>query len=77
MKPSQFGAWTLEMLDYLVSQAQVVNPEIMATVFINMANANPRASEVQDVKAFTQNFENILLAGSVICDRIDFRKAIQ
>ncbi|MFW6272051.1 MAG: hypothetical protein ACOC1Q_03300 [Desulfosalsimonas sp.] len=67
----------LEMLDYLVNHAQVVNPEIMMTVFINQAHANPRASEVQDVKAFTRNFENILLAGSVICDRIVFCKAIQ
>lgn len=50
------------------------NPELKANVFMNLANANPRISEVAEAQEFTRDFENIALADSIIHDRIVFRK---
>lgn len=77
LRPSQFDAWTLEVLDGIVAQAQVINPEIKVHIFINLANANPRISETKEAQEFTREFENITLAESVIYDRIIFRKVIR
>lgn len=77
LKPSQFDAWTLENLDSIIAQAQVINDGLTVHIFINQANPNPRISEVQEVQKFIQDFSNLKLAHSVIRDRIAFRKVSQ
>jgi chromosome partitioning protein len=77
IKPSQYDAWTLDNLDAILTQAQVINPELVPYMFINQANPNPRLSEIQDVREFILEFESLRLAKSVIRDRIVFRKVAQ
>lgn len=75
IKPSQYDAWTLDNLDTIVTQAQVINPNLTPCIFINQANPNPRLTEVQDVQDFILGFKNLKLAESVIRDRIVFPKS--
>jgi chromosome partitioning protein len=73
LKPSQFDAWTLENPDTVVELAQIINPQLRASVLINQANPNPRISEVNDVQGFIRDFENLRLSTVVIRDQIVFR----
>jgi len=75
LKPSQFDAWTLENISPVIEQAQVINSDLKVDVFINQASPNPRIREVQEVQGYVQDFDELTLAGTVIKDRIAFRKA--
>ena len=77
IKPSQIDAWTLDNLDSIITQAQLINPNLVPYMLINQANPNPRLSEVQDMRDFILDFENLRLAESVIRDRIIFRRVAQ
>ena len=77
IRPSQFDAWTVEKIDQMVSEAQIINDKLQAFVFLNLASANPRVNEATEAQEYISEFDNLGLAKSVIRDRIVFRKAAQ
>jgi len=75
IRASQFDVWTLERANFLVESAQLINRDLKAYVFINLASPNPLVNETKETREFIKDFDNFDLAESVIRDRIVFRKA--
>lgn len=75
VQASQFDVWTLEQMDTLVGQAQVINPALRAAVVFNRASTHPRVRESEEARTFVDEFEHLNYAGLVIRDRIAYRRA--
>lgn len=75
LRPSQFDLWTLGRLNSLVEIAKEINENLRAYVVINQSSPNPAVKEAEEMKGFLNEFENIKLLKSVICERISFRRA--
>lgn len=77
IRPSQFDAWTVEKIDQMVDEAQIINEGLTAYVFLNLASPNPQVNESDEARQYIKGFEHLRLADSIIRDRIEFRKAIK
>jgi chromosome partitioning protein len=75
IRPSQFDAWTIEKIDTLVDEAQIINEGLAAHAFLNLASTNPQVSESDEAREYIRGFVHLVLADSIIRDRIAFRKA--
>ena len=75
LRPSQFDLWTLGRLNSLVEVALEINENLKAYVVINQSSPNPAVKEAEEMKEFLNEFDNIKLLNSVICERIVFRRA--
>lgn len=75
VQAGQFDIWTLGVMNSLVNNAQVINPNLQAYVVINRGPTNHTSTEVPEVVEVLDDFENLNLARSVIHERIAFRKA--
>jgi chromosome partitioning protein len=75
LRPSQFDLWTLGRLNILVNSALEINEKLKAYILINQSPPNPASKEVEEMKEFLKEFENIKLLKSVVCERISFRRA--
>ena len=56
-KPRSFDVWTIEKVQSLVEQAQVINPKLKAFVFLNMAD--PRGEENFEAAELLQQSESL------------------
>lgn len=75
LRPSQFDLWTLGRLNVLVESAKEVNDELEAFVVINQASTNPGVKEVEEAQELIQEFSNLSVLKTYICERISFRRA--
>ena len=75
LRPSQFDLWTLGRLNTLVEIAKEINENLKAYVVINQSSPNPAVKEAEEMKGFLDEFDNIKLLDTVICERISFRRA--
>lgn len=75
IQAGQFDIWTLGVMDSLVKNMKIINPNLKAYVVINRGPTNHTSSEVQEVLDVLNDFENLDLVQSVIHERIAFRKA--
>ena len=75
LRPSQFDLWTLGRLNTLVETAMEINENLKSYIIINQASPNPAVKEVEEMKEFLNEFKNIKLLKTVICERISFRRA--
>lgn len=75
IQASQFDVWTLEQMNELVGQASAINERLRAFAVLNRASSNPAVREAEDARAALADYESLAVAGSVIRDRIAFRKA--
>jgi chromosome partitioning protein len=75
LRPSQFDLWTLGRLNSLVETASEINEKLKAFVVINQASPNPAVKEADEMKVFLDEFDNIKMINTVICERISFRRS--
>jgi len=75
LRPSQFDLWTLGRMDTLVDTAKEINDSLEAFVVVNQASPNPAVKEVEEMKEFLEEFKNIKLLDTVLCERISYRRA--
>lgn len=75
LRPSQFDLWTLGRMNTLVETAQEFNEGLEAFIVINQASPNPAVKEVEEAKELIQEFTNLSLLNTHICERIVYRRA--
>lgn len=75
LRPSQFDLWTLGRLNTLVDEAREINPGLTARVVINQASPNPAVKEVEEAQKLVEDFQNLSVLKTYICERIAFRRA--
>lgn len=75
IQASQFDIWTLGLIDRLVADVKVVNPNIKTYIILNRGSTNPSVNEVEEAKEVIMEFENLSLSECVVRDRIAYRKA--
>jgi chromosome partitioning protein len=75
VQASQFDLWALERLSEVLLQAQGLNPNLNARVVITRASPNPVVAETEEAREFLAEFEGLILAQTVIRDRIVYRRA--
>lgn len=75
LRPSQFDLWTLGRMNTLVETAREFNQDLKAFVVINQASPNPAVKEVEEARELIQEFNNLTLLKTNICERIAFRRA--
>lgn len=75
LRPSQFDLWTLGRLHSLVETASEINEKLKAFVVINQASPNPAVKEADEMRAFLDEFDDIKMLNTVICERISFRRS--
>jgi chromosome partitioning protein len=75
IQASQFDIWTLNLIDRLVSEVKVVNPNLEAFIVLNRASTNPSLNEINEAREVILEFDNLKLSPSVVRDRVAYRKA--
>lgn len=75
LRPSQFDLWTLGRMNTLVETAREFNEGLKAFIVINQASPNPAVKEVEEAKELIQEFNNLTLLKTHLCERIAFRRA--
>lgn len=75
IQASQFDTWTLESLSELVDRAQAINDKLITRVCINRASPNPRVGETAEACELLNEYENLDLMATTLCDRIAYRRA--
>jgi len=75
LRPSQFDLWTLGRMNTLVETAQEFNEGLEAFIVINQASPNPAVKEVEEARELIQEFANLKLLKTYLCERIAFRRA--
>lgn len=75
LQASQFDVWTLERMDELVEQVQSINTELRTSVVINRASPHPKVRESDEARQLLADFEHLHFGGTIIHDRIAFRRA--
>lgn len=75
--PSDFDTWTIRAMDRLVEMAKAFNPGLQAFILISRASTHPQSREVEDTRndILAENFEYLMLADTVMYERVAFRKA--
>lgn len=73
--PSSFDFWGLSDVNRLVTDARIINPDLRVIVVVNRGSTNPSVAEVDEVRQLVGEFEGMILADTVLRDRISFRKA--
>ena len=76
LQPSLADAWTLERMEELVQQAQVLNPDLDAFVALNRASTHSKVPETQDAIDLIKEFDFLRFSGVVLRDRVAFRRAL-
>lgn len=62
-------------MDELVEAAKTFNPTLQAKVIISRSSTNPSVHETKDTCSLLEDFSNLGLVNSFVCDRIAYRKA--
>lgn len=75
LRPSQFDLWTLGRMNTLVETAQEFNEKLKAFIVINQASPNPAVKEVEEARELIQEFANLQLLKTNLCERIAYRRA--
>ncbi len=75
LRPSQFDLWTLGRMNTLVETAREFNQELKAFIVINQASPNPAVKEIEEARELIQEFANLKLLKTHLCERIVFRRA--
>jgi len=75
LRPSQFDLWTLGRMNTLVETAQEFNEKLKAFIVINQASPNPAVKEVEEARELIQEFANLKLLKTYLCERISYRRA--
>lgn len=75
VQSSQFDLWSLEKMDELVATAKGFNDQLEAFMVITRAPTNPSIREVQEARAFLQDFTHYALTRTTIYERVAWRKA--
>ena len=77
VQPFQFDIWTIRQMDELVEMAQGLNEDLEAFLILNRVSTNPTVREDQETRDFfnEEDFQNLSLLNSNLCDRIAFRKS--
>jgi chromosome partitioning protein len=75
LRPSQFDLWTLGRMNTLVETAKEFNEKLEAFIVINQASPNPAVKEVEEARELIQEFGNLRLLKTHLCERIAFRRA--
>lgn len=75
LRPSQFDLWTLGRMNTLVETAQEFNEKLKAFIVINQASPNPAVKEVEEARELIQEFANLTLLKTHLCERIVYRRA--
>ena len=75
IQAGQFDVWTLGLMDQLVSQVKILNPQLEVRVLINRASTNPSMTEIEDVFQVMSEFENLQISSAILKERVSYRKA--
>lgn len=74
-RPSQFDVWSLDHMTDLVEASHTANPELRCLAVINLASPHPGVSESEEAQAFLADNRRMVLARTIVKDRIAFRRA--
>lgn len=75
LKASQFDLWTVELMNEIIAQARVYNPELDAVALISMAPTNPQINEEREAREMLADFSELRLSKAVIRERKVYRDA--
>jgi len=75
LRPSQFDLWTLGRMNTLVETATEFNEKLNAFIVINQASPNPAVKEVEEARELINEFGNLKLLKTHLCERIVYRRA--
>jgi len=77
IRASQSDAWTLDHLESLIADAQLINRDLKTLTTVNQAPTNPTITEIDEIQELLKDFEYFIPTKSIIRDRIAFRHAFK
>jgi chromosome partitioning protein len=75
IQTSQFDIWTLGLINNLINDVKIVNPNLRTFIVLNRCSTNPAVNEAEEAKEVLTEFDNLKLSSSTLKDRIAYRKA--
>lgn len=77
LRPSQFDVWTLDQMDKLIHQAQMLNQTLEAFVILNMASTNPATTDAFDTQELIKDYENLNIVQTTLKERVSFQRSVR
>lgn len=75
LRPGLFDVWATDKMATLVDEVKTINHRLKAVAIVNAASTNPNIKELEKVKKYFEEVEEIDLGESVIRERIAFRRS--
>lgn len=76
LRASQADLETLPKINEIISMAKNFNTKLTAFAVLTMASTNPRVKEAKEARELLEDFDQLQLAETVICDRKVYRDAL-
>jgi len=75
-RPSQPDLDTLPKMQEIITQAKDLNPKLTVVGLLTMTPTNPIVNEDKEAREYLQDYPEINLLNSIICDRKAYRDAM-
>lgn len=75
-RPSQPDLDTLPHLQEVMTQAKDLNPILKVRALLTMTPTNPQIQEAAEAREYLQDYPDIVLLNTIICDRKVYRDAM-
>lgn len=75
IQASQFDIWSLEKMEDIIAECQIMNPDLKSYTVINRASTNPKISEVKEAEHLVSESETLPFSGIILRERVAYRKA--
>jgi len=74
-QPSHFDLWTVNRAAELIETARGFNQNLVVIAVISRASTHAVANDTAEAKELLQDYQSMILANSVLRDRVAFRRA--
>lgn len=77
LRPTQLDTWTLDQMDRLVLQARTLNPNLIASVVLNMVSTNIANTDVEETQNVIAEYNELNLFNVSIKERVAFQRSVR
>lgn len=77
IQPTQLDLWTLDRMEELIIKARIHNPELKASVLLNMVSTNIGNTDAEEAAEVVKEYDEFKLLKSRIKERVPFHRSIR
>ncbi len=77
LRPTQLDTWTLDQMNKIILQARTFNPDLMASVVLNMVSTNIANTDVEETVSLIGEYHELDIFNVRIKERVAFQRSVR